>query len=460
MRNLIMTPLICAMLVSCGINSQKPVAQEPQPVSLLIIKIKIPRDSVVKMLLPDTTQSYSIYYPSNAQSPEKSSILICFDPHGDGRIPIDKYRKWADKFGIAIAGSNSSQNGLSAPAEMQIASNMITDINARLGFDRKKMALCGFSGGAKVAINAMANNADISNLIYVGAVTQLGSTNPIDILGFAGNQDMNYTDLLQFNESIKTSAPNAVIIEYNGKHAWPDTQIFENAFYWLTFQSWRLNLSLTDTMILQEFKANYNTVIAKAVKTKEILGNYQENEIALKFMSGLCDVSVYKENIKAIAECEEYKKAVTQKNALLGKEVSEKQVLLQAFQNQGVDWWAKVINQYKVSPLPSDKRLLGFISLASYSYSNQLLQQHNIDAAEKILAIYEVCDPINTDQLYFHALLYAQKNNNALAIKYLQKAVSNGYTDLKKIESEQSFNQLRNDPAYSQIVASVKKVSR
>ena len=462
MRNLILIAFVCCLFTSCG-GSQKPTStHEPQVAAAApIVRLDIPRDSVITLQIPtDPTQSYSIYYPVKARNPEASSILLCFDPHGAGRIPIDKYKKWADKFGIAIAGSNSSRNGLSGPETQQIAGNMIADISSRLGFDKRYITLCGFSGGSKVAISALSTDGQISNLIYAGAVTQLNSSRPINILGFAGEQDMNYTDLLQFDESVRGTNPNSTLIIFGGKHEWPDVQTFENAFYWLAFQSYSLNPTMKDSTLIKAFIISCDKSISDAEHKSNWIKAYQESRTAFIFLNGLADVSSYKSKMASLENNDLYKKALVQQNKILCKESNEKQMLLQAFQNQGSEWWTKVINGYRSSSNPSDKRLLGFISLASFSYSNQLLQQHNLDGAERILSIYELADPTNTDQLYFHAMLYAQKNNNAFAIKYLKKAVDNGFSDRQKMDAEPSFTQLRNDPDYAQIEAALKKVSR
>jgi hypothetical protein len=454
---------IGCIVMSCG-NSDKPAAAEPQPAAApaSIARLDIARDSVVTLTIPsDVSQSYSVYFPSKAKGPEGTPILICFDPHGDGRLPIDKYKKWADKFGIAIAGSNTSRNGLSAAEGQQIAANMIADISSRLGFDKKNAAICGFSGGAKVAINAIGSDGTIPNLIYAGAVTQLNSSHPLNILGFAGNQDMNYTDLLAFNESILPSYPNSALIEFNGKHEWPDVPTFENAFYWLSFQIAR-DTKHTDSALVKAFLKSMDQSMSDAEKRGDWgwIASYEEFHTACTFLNGLTDISAYQKKMESISATDPYKKALARKNETLQREANEKRTLQMAFQDQGADWWTKVINGYKASSNPSDKRLLGFVSLAGYSYSNQMLQQQNLDGAERMLAIYELADPTNTDQLYFHAILYAEKNNAALAIKYLQRAVSNGFRDGQKIEAERAFSALRNDPNFSQIAASLKKASK
>ena len=449
--------IVCGLFASCG-GSQKPASVEPQVATPApIARLTIGKDSVIRVRLSSgSSQSYDIYIPSQAKSPETTPILICFDPHGAGRIPIDKYKKWADKFNIAIAGSNSSRNGLDATQGQVIANAMISDIHDRLGFDKRNMALCGFSGGAKVAINAIGANSDITKLIYAGAVTQLNAAHSLNILGFAGDQDMNYSDLLQFDESIKSTNPASALIEFSGKHEWPDAAVFSKAFYWLAIRS-----ANTDSSYVKKNIDDFITTTKRInSKSESLSATYQECSFAVFLLDGIRDVSDYRDVMKKTEPLAEYQKSVANRKESITYETNQKQILMQAFQSQNTDWWAKVINNYKTSPKLSDKRLLGFISLGCYSYSNQLLAQHNTDGAEKILAIYEMADPTNTDQLYFHAMLNAMQNKNPEAIKYLQKAVANGFSDLNKTESEPAFISLRNTSSYSLIVASLKKTSR
>lgn len=446
---------ICTLLCSCSGSQSNPPATAVQTTATTPTKITIARDSIV-ILSTTGGQSYSIYYPSKAQSPDKAPILLCFDPHGDGSIPIDKYKKWADKLGVAIAGSNSSRNGLGAQEGQQIAANMIYDVNARLGFDKKNMALCGFSGGAKVAINAIAADGEISKLIYAGAVSQLNTSHPVSMLGFAGDQDMNYSDLIQFDESVKSKYPASTLIEFSGKHEWPDASVFGKAFYFLAIKAGNTDSGYVKN-ITEDFIASTKRVNSKS---ESLSDTYQECSFAVFLLDGIRNVSDCKDVMKRTEALAEFQRSISNKKESIAYETNQKQILMQAFQNQGGDWWTKVINNYKASSKTSDKRLLGFISLGCYSYSNQLLAQHNTDGAEKILTIYEMADPTNTDQLYFHAVLYAQKNNTAMAVKYLQKAVSNGFKDAGKIDTEEAFNTIRNDPSFLPIAASLKKTSR
>jgi len=55
------------------------------------------------------------------------------------------------------------------------------------------------------------------------------------------------------------------------------------------------------------------------------------------------------------------------------------------------------------------ERLLGFVSLACYSISNNALQQNNWEIAGKILAIYQLADPGNTDCQKFMRSIWRKK---------------------------------------------------
>ena len=465
MKNLLYLSLSLSILCSsCGSQTQnKNVSATPvkSETTQTVAKISIPKDSILTLAVSNSPQqSYCIYYPSSATAPDNAPIIAFFDPHGAGNLPIGKYKKLADRFGIALAGSNSSKNGLNIEDGKQIAANMEGDIVNRLGFNKHNMTLAGFSGGAKVALAAVFQDGEIGRAIYMGAASPFASTHTISLMGFAGQQDMNYTDLLAFDENVNQSKPGtAVLIEHGGKHEWPDAAVFEKAFYWLAFQTQGQD-SLKLRKIVNEFVTKENLAIASANMAKDrsgLINAYQENKTALFILNKVHDVAIYQSNMQQITQNKTFEAAQNEKKQMLSAEANTKQMLIQAFQNQGSDWWAKVIGNYKASKNPSDKRLLGFISLACYSYSNQSLQSHNLDGAEKILAIYELCDATNTDQLFFHAMLHAQKGNADLALKYLSRAAANGFDDRQKMESEPSFAGLRATAGYAQILASLGK---
>src|SRR5438552_1006639 len=79
--------------------------------------------------------SYAYYIPSHHISGTKSPVIMWFDSHAAGGLPIEKYRKLADKHGFIMVGSNSSKNGLQGPEYEQISKSLYNDVISRLPVD-------------------------------------------------------------------------------------------------------------------------------------------------------------------------------------------------------------------------------------------------------------------------------------------------------------------------------------
>ena len=453
MKKLTLFSLFFILLAACGNKGA-----ETTQTSTIAAPIQFPKptlilDSIYKVLLPnDTTQSYQLYIPTRANDLSKTPVIVFFDPHGAGHIPLSLYRHLANLFGVVMVGSNSAKNGQSEAQSSQIANNLVSDLTGRMGCNPSLITLCGFSGGAKVALSYAANNQQIGRVIYMGAALPIQPVHPVSLLGFAGQQDMNYTDLLQFNEQVQNADPANLLIEWQGKHEWVDEQHFQYAMLWLIHQvSTQVNAS--DSSAVSKGFKNVAIQRENCRRQADVIGEEQY----LRLLSILADSKICKEELEKLHHAASYLNALTQKQQILQNEAAQKQMLLAALQNQNGDWWTKVIKGYTTSQNPSDKRLLGFISLACYSYSNQLLKQNNQQGAAKILNIYELADPTNTDQLYFHAQLYASMGNTPKAIAYLQKAIKNGFTDKARIESETVFRSLKNDHLFTEILVSLSK---
>lgn len=279
---------------------------------------------------------YALYLPSNYSSAAHLPVIIFFDPHGDGNLPLNKYSALAEAKKFILIGSNTSKNGMSFDAGIQVANSLIREAKQRYHVAENEIALCGFSGGAKVAMLAGAANTDVSSIIYCGAVQPWQSlTHEISLLGFAGLRDMNYSDLVNFSLSPQLLKISHYLIEWQGKHEWPDADVFQYAF-------------------VRPFSA---IPADQLIETSEI------------------------------------------KLSELQEEQTIKQQYIQAFNTKDLDWWRSEIatlNRKKSQQLMNE-RLLGFISLACYSLGNRALQQNDLPSTEKILSIYRMADPENKD---------------------------------------------------------------
>jgi hypothetical protein len=98
------------------------------------------------------------------------------------------------------------------------------------------------------------------------------------------------------------------------------------------------------------------------------------------------------------------------------------------------------------------KRVLSYLSISGYSYSNSALRSGQLDQAQRFITIYMLVDPENTDPLYFQAQLFAMKNDSSNALKSLDKAIDLGFNDTGKLQGDTIFSKLRSLPEYQKLI--------
>src|SRR6185503_4458054 len=100
-------------------------------------------------------------------------------------------------------------------------------------------------------------------------------------------------------------------------------------------------------------------------------------------------------------------------------------------------WWHDEANKLKASQHnPMNARILGYLSLACYSLSNNALKSNDLAKAEKYLAVYSFVDPDNVDQAYLQACYYSRRGNAVGAIQSLRNAIALGFNDKAKVTND------------------------
>ncbi len=293
--------------------------------------------------------SFALYLPKGFDTTQPHAIIVFFDPHGDGRIPLEKYHQLADKYNTILAGSNTSRNGASLETGISIAGRLIADLSHRYKLDGRRITFCGFSGGAKVAMMAANTIPTVTDVVYCGAIVPMQNfSRPISFLGIAGTHDMNYSDLLQFHYSLGSSNPH-YLLEWKGKHEWPEPGVFENAF--VPFST----------------IAKSKLVVVDQAKLAAITAENNMKQYLLK--------SMQVENL-------DWWKLKTDE-----------------------------LRRKSATDAVSD-RALGFISLACYSLGKNYLSSNDLPGAEKIIAIYKLADPGNADCALYEKELLARKGGH------------------------------------------------
>lgn len=392
---------------------------------------------------------FSYYIPKSAQDSARPIFLVFFDPQGKGSFPIERYKGLAEGYGINLIGSNQSKNGTSFDQTRPIAKALISKILNDFPGKKKQIYFSGFSGGAKVAIDAGMAESNVKAVLYSGAPWEAETvTKPI--FGFAGKGDLNYADLLAFDQSISSLVPH-FLVEWEGKHTWPDSATFENAMVWISI---RENRQSFDGQKYIDRKSK------TALKVKGIFTQVQ----LLSKLEFFAREGQLKNPSKALLDklipSPSYQKAKISRQKTQAKELELKAMYNQSFAERNLDWWKAEIEKCNQPASAETKalnnRLLGYFSLAAYSYSNQVLAANQLELAAKILEIYHLSDPENPEQAYLRALLAAKTNQMDLVMPLLREATDLGFEGKSRILNQTEFQGFQQQSWFLELLVRLK----
>jgi len=118
-------------------------------------------------------------------------------------------------------------------------------------------------------------------------------------------------------------------------------------------------------------------------------------------------------------------------NNCLVEEVSLQQEYVKNFSTKSAAWWKEEVDRMKKLEKDSSNkfksdmysRLINYMSILAYSFSNNAIKNNLKDDAAKFLRIYKAVDPENPDVNFFYAKLFALKNENEKACMFYGQAV-------------------------------------
>ncbi|MEI6576306.1 MAG: hypothetical protein WCO63_09035 [Bacteroidota bacterium] len=412
--------------------------------------------------------SFALYLPSQYDSTKKWPVIVAFDPSGKGSIPLKLCQEQAQKYGYILIGSNDSRNGLPFQTSLEIFKTLIQDVSSRLSIDPDRIQLFGFSGGARVAGAIAMTRSDIHAVIGCSArLPDLGApiTKPFEYLGVAGMGDMNYLEMkLMFNQLDKSPLPHFLLL-HDGKHAWPPATMIPEIFYWLQLKAMKDGFLPTDNDYIAEVLTAFHRDLVVARQANDLLLEEYVCHKAIHYLEGFPQDVTFKKELDVIQKRPAYQGAVNQCNKILQHEKDAQLDYAADLMSKDVNWWRKeaasLDKKTKTSATSDEKmmykRVLGYLSLATYTSVNQAMRSGAWDAADRYNQLYAVIDPENAEHAYLGAVLFLKQGKESEAIKSLQDAVNLGFNDLDRMEKDSSFASLREKAAYVELLGKMKK---
>jgi pimeloyl-ACP methyl ester carboxylesterase len=401
----------------------------------------------------DATQTYALYVPRKGNA-KAMPVVIFFDPHGSGSLPLNKYRGLAETYGFILVGSNNSKNGNDWSVTENIWNRLFADIRQRLTIDDRRLYLAGFSGGAKVASYVAIQHPGIRAIVAGGAGLPDGVSAadfPFSFTILAGEGDMNLTDLVRLNADLGQTRTRHRVIIFDGRHDWAPAGVMDRVFAGWQLEAIHDGVLPRDPAFIERVVEADKAGAEGSIRGSRLIRAAQDCRVATSYLEGLTeDVAWFRQKSAMLEGDPRYKRQTQERETLFAREESMKTEYMRQFQQGDNAYWRRAIADLQAKALRETpekgmyQRLLAYLSLAFYSISNQLINANRNDPARHFVELYKMADPANSEAWYFSAVLDAREGRIPVAGTDLQRAVSCGFRDKvrlrRQIEFQKSFS--------------------
>ena len=410
----------------------------------------LPAGKVIDSVLckADPAQSYALYIPVKGNK-KALPVIYFFDSHAAGALPLHKYKSLADAFGFILIGSNNSKNGNDWSLTETIWNQLSGDSRNRLHIDPNRIYTGGFSGGAKVASYVALRHPGIRGVIAGGAGLPDGTQAAdfdFSFTAIAGEGDMNRTDLIELNSQLDKTRTRHRILSFDGIHEWAPESTMRIAFAGLQLDAILAGLIPRDTVFISQYSTASKKRVDVYCKTNQLIKAEEECRLSVNLLDGLGRESDWFRNKAASLVANPlYEPQRKEQETLLVTEQNKKEEYRSHFPQADKAYWVKTIAGLQLLAKGKTKaggmhqRLLAYLSLAFYSFSNQLINGHENKGARYFVELYKLADPTNPEAWYFSAILDAREGLAPAAEKDLAHAVTHGFRDRGRLAQQPEF---------------------
>ncbi|CAN5334004.1 hypothetical protein BH09BAC5_BH09BAC5_18610 [soil metagenome] len=403
----------------------------------------------------DPSNSFSVYLPADFDSAKKYPVVIFFDAHANGKLPLTNYKDIAEKWGYIFVGSNSSKNGLDMQTTKNIGEGLLNEIKNILPVDPNEILLCGFSGGARVAAFMAAGRPEVKGVICNSAAPQAPLPGKIYV-GLAGLGDMNYLEMKTFSERQQTNNSPHDLLVFDGKHEWAPEAMMEDALLIATSYHGVKTMSPRDSTMSVALAKNLLQAAIEIKSTSSLIESTYL-EIGIKYSRDYGNPTELVNTNDLLRKSPAYNKDVSNWMNAEKEESKLQQEIGNSLLSEDTTWWKQ--NSPRLFESGKDgadkfmhQRSRGYASLMCYSYANQAFKSGNLHAAEKLVTVYSIVDPTNSEWAYMKATLFVQLNLNEYAFAALNKAIELGFNDKNRLLNDPVFASLRGDEKFAAIL--------
>ena len=410
--------------------------------------------------------SYALFLPVSYNPAKKYPCIYFFDSHGNGALPLRRYKNLANEFGFVLIGSNLSRNGMAWQEVNGGITEMMEDSRRRIHIDSSRIYTGGFSGGAKVASSAAIFNGGIAGVIACAGgfppVEQEIQTH-FDYFGIVGELDFNLSGLEILHEKLGEFGFSQQLLTSGGKHTWADTSDFRTALLWMQVQAMRKGSIKRNDATVMALKSDFDNRIEIARKATDLLKVRSLLIGIAQVLDTFAKTDDYRKEIAGMQGNPEMMAAVARRVQLRHNEVSLQDTLSKEYTERDLSWWHTKIAELNLNIRTAEvkdealmySRVVNYLGMVGYISTTRALKMGNMEQAANCLKIFRMADPGNPDCAYLSALYFLKNGKPADAMKSLEEAARLGYSETYQLLVNPEFSAIQKDPEFSKILAQV-----
>lgn len=425
-------------------------------------------------------ETYKLYIPKKFDGRGTWPIVFIFDMNGQNSQAINAFKGAAEKQGYFLASSNSIHDSISISKNIMIASRMFQSVAKMLPVNSERVYTAGFTSGAKFASIVPSFIKQVDGVVSCGSflanVELLDVKNTFHFVGIVGNEDFNYTQMLQGRELLnKMKFPNNLLV-FDGGERWNDFRLIEKGLKILTLAAIaKGNASKNDSLVMTAYSDDYKEFQRQLNFNQRLTAANQLDEIISVYRSHL-EVDSLKEKVKTLKKDKTYRAQKRLFSNTLFQESFIKEDYnynlmedLSSLNYNNLGWWnyqMTELKKYEKKLYPFEKhvgkRLLGYIN--ALIEDNIDIEEEYQDANDEVLSYLWMLKTITEPMAYQYYLKIISDSSKyedfGTALFYLEELLKNGYEDKATLYSLEHTALLRIMPEFNAIVNKYLKGSR
>jgi hypothetical protein len=428
----------------------------------------------------NSAYSYALYLPYSYNDSINWPVIFIFDPRANGHGAIGNFVQAAEKYDYVLVASNNSHNGISGTLLEDIINSTLSDAMDRYSIDPRRIYTSGFSGGSRVASLVALKSQGIAGVIACGAgFPESAGISPViafNYFGLIGDRDMNYSEMRELHKQLLNAGSNAELRVFEGGHKWPSANLIEEAVEWMEMKAMQKgikqkNILFLDSLFLQKKRIadnylNSGKIIEAVDQYKSIANEFSEKR----------ESDVFKEMADRLQHTNLYKKSMKDLTQLFNEEeVLHKTIINGIQQMPSVSplsdslkfWWAAKIKYLKKTEKSDDigrqkmaSRQLNFLHIVFYESARLFETQQSYKVAGDFYWIVSQVDPANNYVQFLLARTIVLDGDNYNSVRYLEKAVKNGFQNKEMILNDPAFHPLLSSRKFKDLIENIDELKK